>query len=340
MGKILQTTDPIFIAGFGRSGTNWLLNLLDLHPSTHCRNEPDRLATSPFQRLPCNEHSAVTPETFAAAWDTAVRWACLRYGERDRMPRRHKSYLRDRTVDLGLWRVLEKRRVRSLLSVTSPSLRKAEWTVPWWLDAPDALSRARHVLKLNDRHYWFAWVMAQRPSSRIVHLVRHPGGVLQSWRKRWLGENDAAVVRRECIARLERISKVSPAWAERFGDLDEIPTAAAELWYWRYSTEHMCRHGARTASYKRLLYEQLVADPVRELRDVYEFCGLSWQPDIEPEVDPRTASPGSRSRWYERVPVDAQAARGWRKHTSPEDIELIEWVLTGSFMEHWWDELA
>lgn len=335
-----QSTNPIFVASYGRSGTNWLLNLLDLHPSTHCRNEPDRLATSLFQQLPSNERPVVAPEEFAVTWDAAVRWACMRYGERDRMPRRHKSYLRDRSVDLGLFRMLQRRRVRLLLSVASPSLRTAEWTVPWWLDAPDALARARHVLKLNDRHCWYAFVMAHRPGSRVLHLVRHPGGMLQSWRKRWLGRNDPERVRQECVARLARISRINPAWAERFGDLDEISTAAAELWYWRYSTEFMCRHGARSSSYKRLVYEQLVADPARQLRDVYEFCGLSWDADIEREVDSQGRSPKSGKHWYERVPVDARAAFQWREHTSPEDFALIEHVLTGSPMEHWWDELT
>ena len=31
----------VLIAGQGRSGTNWLLQILDLSSQTHCRNEPN-----------------------------------------------------------------------------------------------------------------------------------------------------------------------------------------------------------------------------------------------------------------------------------------------------------
>jgi hypothetical protein len=338
MRETMDHTDPVFVAGFGRSGTNWLLNLLDLHEATHCRNEPDVLATSQFKRLPSPERPVAAESEFAALWDVAVQWACQRYGERDRMPRRHKSYLRDRGIQLGVWRLLEKHKARALLSVTSPSLRQAEWTIPWWLDTTDALSRARHVLKLNDRHCWFAWVMAHRPAARVLHLVRHPGGVLQSWRSRWLAKNDPQFVRAECLARLARISQVSPAWAARFGELEELDTAAAELWYWRYSTEAMWRSGAQRPGYKRLLYEDLVNDPVTELRDVYAFCGLSWDAGIEREIDPRQELPAERSRWYERVSVDPSAASEWRARTSAADHALIARVLEGSPLQHWWRE--
>lgn len=334
MSAHAPSADTIFVAGFGRSGTNWLLNLLDLHPATHCRNEPDAYATSPFRRLPSHERQ-VRAEEFAPLWDAAVQWASDHYGDRDRLPRRPKSYLRARSARLKAFRLLEKRRLRSWLGLATPALRNAEFGIPPWLDASDALERARHVLKLNDRHGWYAFLMAHRPGTRVVHLVRHPGGVLQSWRRRWLARHDPEQVRRGCIDRLRRIAEGDRHWAERFGDLEQASTEGAELWYWRYSTEHMCRSGAGRPGYKRVLYEQLVADPEGELREVYAHCGLSWDASIALALHAQ-AGAGEAAPWYERVPVDASAASGWRAGASREDLELIERVLEGSPLRQFW----
>ena len=39
------------LLGQGRSGTNYLLHLLNQSPLTHCRNEPDEVEDSALRRL-------------------------------------------------------------------------------------------------------------------------------------------------------------------------------------------------------------------------------------------------------------------------------------------------
>ena len=45
------SADYAFVTGNGRSGTNWLLELLDLSPQTFCRSEPSGIETSPLKAL-------------------------------------------------------------------------------------------------------------------------------------------------------------------------------------------------------------------------------------------------------------------------------------------------
>ena len=50
----MPSPDPLAYAlliGQGRSGTNYLLSLLDQSAATHCRNEPDQLDSSALSRL-------------------------------------------------------------------------------------------------------------------------------------------------------------------------------------------------------------------------------------------------------------------------------------------------
>ena len=64
------------IAGHGRSGTNWLLHLLDRSATTHCRNEPNEIAGNAFAALP----TPFVPiadgdaDAFAGPWSQAGGW--------------------------------------------------------------------------------------------------------------------------------------------------------------------------------------------------------------------------------------------------------------------------
>ncbi|MEQ9482329.1 hypothetical protein [Coleofasciculus sp. F4-SAH-05] len=60
--------DYILIVGQGRSGTNWLLDLLDLSSETHCRNEGDQLATSPLAQLPSPKVRKPLGDRFGQQW--------------------------------------------------------------------------------------------------------------------------------------------------------------------------------------------------------------------------------------------------------------------------------
>ena len=76
--------DYILIVGQARSGTNWLLDLLDLSPYTHCRNEADKLENSPFAQLPSPVVRQPLDENFGQQWDQAIAITASRLGERSR----------------------------------------------------------------------------------------------------------------------------------------------------------------------------------------------------------------------------------------------------------------
>ena len=74
----------VLITGQGRSGTNWLLEILDQSRQTHCRNEPNGCAGSALSALPLGQMSCPEQEAkLESAWDAAIIRASSRsFGDR------------------------------------------------------------------------------------------------------------------------------------------------------------------------------------------------------------------------------------------------------------------
>ncbi|MFA9479094.1 sulfotransferase [Phycisphaerales bacterium AB-hyl4] len=318
----MPTPPYILILGHGRSGTNWLLSLLDHSPRTHCRNEPNELGGEPWQRLPspwvCQplDHDAVAPH-----WDAAVAWSAARVGQRDHRLPDTKAHVHQWARPLGLDRMMKGPKLRRAVSVAQPTLAEPEWQPPRWWARPDALTAAVPVLKLNQVPAWACWSLAHRPDAMHVHIVRHPGGFLNSYRNRWLAHHDRDTVTRLNRDRLHQIAAVDDTWATRFDDIHTLTAEAAELWFWRYAAEMIHRLGESRPNYHLLIYEHLAADPVTQTRRLYDACRLDFTPAIERAVQP-TASPA--------------IARAWRNKLTAEDQHLIDTILTDSPLNTFW----
>ena len=328
---------PIFIFGYGRSGTNWLLNLMDLHLETHCRNEPNVIRSSPLALLPYSDVSFKPDTSFDKSWDKAIYWAATHFGERDRIPQNRKSFLYSFLFRCGMLELIEKRRIRILLSCISPSLIQPEWGLPWWFGPIHALNKAQPILKIAMKHNWAIWILNNRPDSKIIHIVRHPGGVLQSWRKRYLANRDHAKVLQANVDRLKAIADLHPKWAKYFGDLSTISVEEAEMWFWRYSTEALNTQGSNRENYRLILYEQIMTNPLEEISRVYKFCGLSLSDEIIARIDPSVnQSQRKKIPWNKKIVADSSVANKWRQTISKTNKKIINKVLQGSILEHWW----
>ena len=172
---------------------------------------------------------------------------------------------------------------------------------------------------------WIVWVLRNRPEAHVVHIVRHPGGFLNSLMKRLWSQLDMETVVRDNRERLARIAAVDPIWASRFGDLDTLSPVEAELWYWRYSSETIHQAGEVNPRYQLVKYEELTNDPVEVSRSVYRGCGLDWDDTIE--------------RAIRQMSGESQAiARAWEQKLNSEQIAAVQGILPDSLMRDWWDE--
>jgi hypothetical protein len=316
--------DYALVSGHGRSGTNWLIELLDLSPQTFCRSEPRGIETSPLRKL---EHDRFVKRAdqsaLDAAWDEAAHWTASHMGERDRMVTMPKHHIRELSRRLGLYRVIRGPRYRRALSVFLPSLRGGEWRPPGFVFDHAALRNALPIFKLVSSPGWTDWVLHRRPHVRVFHIVRHPGGYLHSWKNRYRSQQDEGAIARLNRARLEDIAREQPDWGARFGDVAAMSTVESELWFWCYASETIERAGAGKPAHLRIIYEELAANPVPIVRRCYDMCGLDWSEPVEQAVIGASQ-------------ISQTIASKWRSGLADDEIEMVLRVLNQSTLrDHW-----
>lgn len=314
----------VLIAGHGRSGTNWLLEILDQSQQTHCRNEPNECAGSALRAAVGSDRP---PRT---GWGTGTRVGC---GHRTnlhlvREPRPEHQRVQEPFLPgssrNGPGGALRGKKLRKILSPIMSSLRCEEWPVPSWVVNKRQNDRSLPILKINMEPGWIVWVLRNRPEARVLHIVRHPGGFLNSLMKRLWSELDMETVVRDNRERLARIAATDPVWACRFRDVDTLSPVETELWYWRYSSETIHQAGEGSPHYQLVKYEELTGNPQEVSRAVYRGCGLAWNDTIEQAIHQKSGESQS-------------IAAAWETKLASEAIAAVKRILGDCAMRDWWD---
>jgi len=324
------------IVGNGRSGTNWLLSMLDASPATHCRNEPHDISDSPFHDLPNPVQMQENPELMAKKWDDFATWTGRHMGERDHRIKAPKTHVHEMSQKLGVayWPVRPK--IRSALKLALPALRHGEWSMPWWIGSQNHLEKSYAVFKINDFRAWYVhWLLENRPQVPIVHLVRHPGGQLNSGINRFfsnLSEKEQEQERQLYTGILQTAIKLKPHWAEILGDPSNMELIEAVAWFWRYNNEEIFRIGKEYANYLFVTYEQVSQDPLSFAKQIYNFCDIPWEESTEASIKAGL----SISMWGKLSAKPSEIAETWKTRLSPDYKDLADRVLKDSILEEYW----
>ena len=315
------------IAGQGRSGTNWLLSILDASNRTHCRNEPDAIEGASLSRLPTSWIPPVDEEAFALEWDRGIQRVCRTVGQTDHPPKGRKIFIRSWARRLGVYdRLLLSPTMRRWLRPLEPRLSQHPWEfeLPRWLGDPAELSRALTVIKLCQVPGWIRWVLRYRSEIPVFHIVRHPGGFLNSWTNRWLGKNDRGDVTIANRRRLEIVRSAEPDWADRFGEIELMSAQESELWFWLYATETIHTTGQRRDQYRLVVFDDFAEGTQEFMVDIYERCGLCVTDEVREQV-------GDLSKKFGSI------AGAWRSKLDRGDRDCVERILEQSRIKDFWD---
>lgn len=296
---------PIVITCAGRSGSKWLLRILDLHPNTLCRNEPHRI--SPELNVPGH------PE-----WSAIAARAGRSIGAYDPCPQVRKVYVYRTSRLLGLEWLTYRRSAKKLFGLYP------EGEYPWFLGSSWRVSAARPVLKIINATDTILWLLENRPDIPIMHIVRHPGGVLNSWLRRFVSERSFERVMENQRDVLRQILKKDPGYGAHFGDLAELTIAEAKLWSWRYAQEAIFQAGKGRTNYRMIVYEDLAQHPVFNSKTTFHHVGLDWPDGIEGRI--KSICAGSN-----------EIASKWRDQLAPEHQTAVCNVLLGSSLRDCWD---
>ncbi|MCI5179113.1 MAG: sulfotransferase [Candidatus Electrothrix sp. AW3_4] len=312
------------IVGQGRSGTNWLNNLFDLSPLTFCRNEPHDFQDSPLYKLTEYRFAVHKEVSFLEQyWDDAIAHVSSHMGSRDHPIVMPKRFLYSFSVRSGLYRLLRGPKYRAVLSTVIPSLKGEEWKLPFWVGNKDRLEETIKIIKLVQCPGWGDFVLNNRPDVPVFHIVRHPGGFINSWANRCLAGRSEAAVLAANIQRLSRIVEIDTSWALRFGDFEAMGVVETELLYWLYASETIHNAGLGKKNYHLVTYEDLAANPQKIMRHLYTVCDLEWDESIDSALK-------NICRESKKI------AATWKTGLDPRVILLTEKILQqSSFVSLW-----
>ncbi|MFT5289285.1 MAG: hypothetical protein ACI8QS_002348 [Planctomycetota bacterium] len=317
-----------FIHGQGRSGTNFLLGLINQSPASHCRNEPDQLKDSALGRLEPFRFFVDRPDNLAALYDAAIVDTAALTGPRDHGVHWSKAWIYPGMRAPGFFYIYRNYRWMHKLVYRTKPMDGRERTFPFWMSSSRRLRGAAHVFKVNAFVGVARWSLRNRPDAKTLHIVRHPGGFAKSWYRRWAqGKTEQRTsdlkVGWNPLSRLEALIEREESWARRIGDPGGLTAVERELWWWRFCTEETAAAGAGQDNYRRILFEELAEETVPRTREIFEFLGLPWNPGVEARVS--EVGRGS-----------AKIAGAWRDELEPEVVEVVERVTADSPALTWW----
>jgi hypothetical protein len=153
----------------------------------------------------------------------------------------------------------------------------------------------------SSQRYLRCWLENFGPTSRLIHIVRHPFAVFDSVRRRWAGD---------------------PIHLQNYGAISL--DAVCRDWALSVSmAERLCQQDARCMT---VLYEDLVSDPQGRLIDILGHCEMSNQVEVIQSIL------GQELVYFGKV--DQSRAMAYKNQPMESISRSTSWLLTPLF-EKW-----
>lgn len=273
------TDKYIVIAGHGRSGTNLALDMVNLHPLTNCRNEPNELAGAALSRLPDGYLPNDLPGDFVARWHEALRIAGQSKGGRDRFYCSFKQFYRSTWHVWPLEHGLAHRKIRKIL----PQPLREEWPIGSFFRDAREFARMIPIFKIL---LMPRWIMETHDADRqqlVLHVVRDPVGFTRSWFNRYVkgvNGNPEHVFDQN----MQHIDMLLAQFGRNFRSGRVYSREAlieSELWRWRYMNEILYSALNTSPRYKMMLYRDLVGNRFDAAAEIYDWAGLEMADEVK-----------------------------------------------------------
>jgi hypothetical protein len=256
----------VLVIGHGRSGTNLTLDLLDCHPATFCRNEPNEIPGSAMSGLPGGLRGQGIGEGFIGDWRRALVASSARHGFRDRFHRTYKQYYATPAHAIVAEKFQGRMAVRHALG-----RKEGEWRAVGLKD------NRIPVFKILLRPHWATDTHEHDASQRIIHVIREPVGFVLSWWNRYALKADGGP---EAVFNdnLESTRWILNHYGARLASGTDYSVEAVietELWRWRYMNEWPLKRLSGSDRYVVWTYSDLTADAFRLALSALDWMGVA-----------------------------------------------------------------
>lgn len=319
-GKDVKSrSGPVLLFGMPRSGTTWLGKVFDSHPDTLYRHEPDsgsaldgsmplfpeasrateyaQEATRFVEALPDNHSLRVTGKlpVFRKHGQSTMAWQL-----------RRASLLAGKVA--SRWLAIE----------SAPEFRHRSATTVLVWKSIESLGRIGVLARAL-------------PDSRAIHIIRHPCGYVASVLSgEASGLMPGTVAASEDYGILELLLATEGARRRRlsleyFRSLHPVERLA---WRWLLYNEKALADLQDQGNARLAVYEELCRDPAGGFCHLFEFAGLSWDPQTAAFVDASTHT--ENSAYFSVFKDPERAAHGWRQKLAVRDQEQVLAVVAES----------
>lgn len=317
----MSSSAPIVLLfGMPRSGTTWIGKIFDSHPETLYRHEPDswgRLNAMPLMPpLDDAEQHAPMIQAFCAELPgmTLTKVA----GSTPVFPKAYYSALR-----FNLYRL-------SVAAAKTTAKVLGEQAVRNFIRTQD-LPRIRLVWKsIESMGRLGVIVRATRPSIGI-HIARHPCGYVASvLRGEARGRFTSGVATSEDYGLFEKClgTRAAQQHGITLDRLRAMHPVERLAWRWVLYNAKALEDIAGEPNCMTLRYEDLCRDPHGVAQQLFQFSGLTWNPQTERFVSQSTAK--EVERYYSVVKDPLKSAFKWKDELDKQDIERILGVVAGT----------
>lgn len=308
--------------------------MLDASSVTHCRSEPQDIPSSLIHQLP-SPSARDFDERLPVAWADFVSAARATIGERDHSPSVPKVFYHNWVNQMGLAGYHRRPGYSRLRRRVLGRRYRAERPLSPLLGSPKSLREAPCVMKLNDFHAaHLAGALAHESDLRVVHIVRHPGGYLDSAVRRHfstLSGRDLDAERVKYRAFLDEGWRAGLYPDDVLEDLDgnTLPTV---MRFWSANNQAIWELGEHSSRYFRVVYEDLAANPLAMAAKLYQHVGLpedaAAMEHIERGKDDNV--------WRDLSGSPRETARRWAGTLPQEHRDLVAQELARTAMSAWW----
>jgi hypothetical protein len=334
--------DYAVIAGMGRSGTNFLLDLLNLSPKTICRNECDAIEGSPFHDLP--DRYLTMPlfsEELIDNWDEAVQNTLSHSSARDRKWIVKKHYQHTASYYMKLQWLIRGVRRRKLLGLFYKPLKKDEFPLPHWLVHHHKLKESMLVLKFNMKLGWILFLLKSKPRVKIFHIIRHPGGYYNSINNRYIKKVGVDIAKQGAQQRLKDICSFNKIWSDKLQDeqlIEEMQMIDLSLSWWWCFNEVIWQEARGNHQYTSILFEELIIDPMKHLGEIYRELGLDYGKKFLSYVSSFIKRKYSKIQNNNYSSPSKKNIDKWKTMLTNEERYVVNKMLSKSAMSNWWNK--
>jgi hypothetical protein len=335
LGK--EGNDPKFLLVFGaaRSGTSWIGKIVDSHPLTLYKHEPDRLLPDvPMSpRLNEAEQHATAIRHFFARLPTLDQTHVA--GSLPVFPKHYRSRMAQQVHNASVLSSIAASSLHFKLPIFQcVRVNRAEVRVVW--KSIDSLGRLGVILRVMENCR--AIRITRNPCASICSTLR--GEAQHRFSSSVSASEDYGIMR----IFLETAPRSRGLTVEHLRKLHPVERMA---WIWVLANEKAADETQSTGRCMGVRYEDVCLDPIGKVKELFSFAGLTWSEQTSSFIKASTLGvrPGKfdqltqdSRRYYGIFRDPIRAADKWKSEMKSEDIQRVYGVLRQSDLIHLYPE--